>query len=318
MRKSPANFLVSPILIVVFLSIAAIAAEMKTTIDVPPLTARVNDAAGLLSPAAAAALNEKLAAYEMSTTNQFVLLTVPSLQGDALESFSLRVAEAWKIGRKRVDNGVILVVVKDEHKIRIEVGYGLEASLTDAVSSRVISGTIAPRFRDGDFEGGIAAGFEALMKAAEHPAALPEKPEGRRVGGWIVLILLFAAGYGFAGLMAYGGLFSRGGGVPIYIFVGTGLGLAGSFLSEQGTFLGFWIFFVFLIGFPILKLILPRTAWGQGRIIKSASAAKIYRGSHSSSVRWSSGSPHSSGSSGSGGFSGGGGRFGGGGASGSW
>ena len=85
------------------------------------------------------------------------LPTVPSLKGDVLESFSLRVAEAWKIGRKRVDNGVILVVVKDERKIRVEVGYGLEASLTDAVSSRVIAETIAPRFRDGDFEGGITA-----------------------------------------------------------------------------------------------------------------------------------------------------------------
>jgi len=297
---------------------AAVVGAAGPTIDVPSLKARVNDTAGMLSPAAAAALEEKLAAYEQAAGNQFVLLTIPSLNGDVLESFSLRVAEAWKIGKKRIDNGVILVVVKDERKIRIEVGYGLEASLTDAVSSRVISGTIAPRFRDGDFEGGITAGFEALMKAAEHPAARSEKPKGRGVGGWIILILVLIAGYGFAGMMTYSGLFTHGGAVMIYIFVGAGLGIAGSFLSEQGTGLGYGVFFAFLLGFPILKIILPRTAWGRERVLKSDAAAKAYRSSHPSSVHWSSGTSHSSWSSGGGGFSGGGGSFGGGGASGSW
>jgi uncharacterized protein len=306
---------------IVLIGVAAFAggsAGARPPIDVPPLGARVNDTAGLLSSVAAAALEEKLAAYEQATTSQFVLLTIPSLKGDILESFSLRVAEAWKIGRKRVDNGVILVVVKDDRKIRIEIGYGLEASLTDAVTSRIISGMIVPHFRDGDFEGGITLGFEALMKAAEHPAARTEKPKGRGVGGWIVLILALVAGYAFAGMMIYSGLFSHGGAVMIYVFVGGGLGIAGTYLSEQGTSLGYWIFFAFLIGFPALKLILPRTAWGRDRILTSDAAAKAYRGSHPSSVHWSSGTSHSSWSSGGGGFSGGGGSFGGGGASGSW
>jgi uncharacterized protein len=298
---------------------AAVTANAGTAIDVPPLTARVNDTAGLLSPAAAAALEDKLSAYEKATTNQFVLLTVPSLKGDILESFSVRVAEAWKIGRKRVDNGVIMVIVKDERKIRIEVGYGLEGSLTDAVSARIISGTIAPRFRDGDFEAGVSAGFDALIQAAEHPAPPPEKPKGRSVGGWIVLVLILLAGYGFAGLMAYGGLFIRGGAVMIYIFDGAGLGIAGTYISEQGARFGYWIFFAFLIGFPVLKLILPRTAWGREHIRKAeASAKSSIGGGHVSTSHWSSGGSHWSGSSGGGGFSGGGGSFGGGGASGSW
>ncbi len=298
---------------------AAAAAGAAPAIDVPALTARVNDTAGMLSPSAAAALEEKLASYEKATTNQFVLLTVPSLKGGILESFSVRVAKAWKIGRKRVDNGVIVVLVKDERKIRIEVGYGLESSLTDAVSSRIISETIAPRFRDGDFEGGIAAGFEALMKAAEHPAPAPEKPKGRGAGGWVLLILFLAAGYGFAGLITYSGLFTRGGAVMIYILVGGGLGIAGTYLSEQGLGFGYGIFFAFLIAFPILKIILPRTAWGRERVRKAEAAAKsTISGGHGSTFHWSSGSTHSSWSSGGGGFSGGGGSFGGGGASGSW
>ena len=289
-------------------------------LEVPRLAGRVNDTAGLLSPAAARAVEDRLAAYENASTNQFVLLTVPSLGGDALESFSIRVAEAWKIGKKRVDNGVILIVVKDDRKIRIEVGYGLEPSLTDAVTSRIISETIAPKFRDNDYDGGIAAGLEALMQAAEHPAAPPEKPKGRGLGGWVLLILILIGGYGFAGMLTYSGLFTHGGAVMIYIFVGGGLGIAGTYLREQGTRLGYWIFFAFLAGFPILKILLPRTAWGRDRVLKAEKAAKAYAGGHASTFHWSSGGSHSSWSSGGGGggFSGGGGSFGGGGASGSW
>ena len=157
------------------------------------------------------------------------------------------------------------------------------------------------------------------MKAAEHPAAGSEPPTGRSLGGWIVLVLILLAGYGFAGMLTYSGLFTHGGAVMFYIFIGAILGIAGTYIKEQGARFGYGIFFAFQIGFPIVKLILPRTAWGRERIRKAEAAAKkTIGGGRASTTRWSSGSSHSSWSSGGGRFSGGGGSFGGGGASGSW
>ncbi len=142
---------------------------------------------------------------------------------------------------------------------------------------------------------------------------------GRIRCGRLIIGMFLVAGYGFAGIMTYGGFFTPGGAVLMYVFVGVGLGIAGAFLKEQGAPFGYWIFFAFLIGFPILKLILPRTAWGRERIRKAEAAAKSsIGGGHVSTFHWSSGGSRSSGSSGGGGFSGGGGSFGGGGASGSW
>ena len=112
------------------------------------------------------------------------------------------------------------------------------------------------------------------MKAAEHPAAGSEAPKGRSLGGWIVLVLILLAGYGFAGMLTYGGLFTHGGAVMFYIFIGAILGLAGAYIKELGARFGYGIFFAFQIGFPIVKLILPRTAWGRERIRKAEAAAK--------------------------------------------
>lgn len=125
----------------------------------------VTDRAGLLSSSAKASLETTLRAFEEKTSNQVVVAIFPSLQGDSLEGFSMRLAEAWKAGQKNRDNGVIFLVFKEDRKMRIEVGYGLEGVLTDALSGQIISGVVAPYFRRGDYETGIVAGADAIMKA---------------------------------------------------------------------------------------------------------------------------------------------------------
>jgi len=165
---------------------------------VPPLTAHVNDTANLLSPSARAALEQKLSDYEQKNGRQFALLTIDSLEGDALESFSIRVVEAWKLGKKGKDDGLLLLVANKEHKLRIEVGYGLEGSITDAFSARVIRSVLVPAMRAGNAEGGINQAFALLMqKAAGEDVAAPEgvaEPRRRSSSpfGWLVLLFFIS------------------------------------------------------------------------------------------------------------------------------
>jgi len=132
-------------------------------LDVPPLRGHVNDYAGLLSPGAAQELESRLADFERSDSTQIVVLTIPSLEGEDLAGFSIKVAEAWKVGQRGLDNGAILLIAKQERKVRIEVGRGLEGKLTDLVSGRIIRGELAPRFKAGDIDGGVLAGVSAIM-----------------------------------------------------------------------------------------------------------------------------------------------------------
>ena len=137
--------------------VLALAAATAPALEVPYLAGRVNDLADLLSPGAEARIEEELAALERETGAQGAVLTVPSLEGDPLEDFSLRVVDTWKLGREGVDDGVLLVIARDERQVRIEVGYGLEATLTDVGSKRILSDVMTPRFRAGDFDGGVEA-----------------------------------------------------------------------------------------------------------------------------------------------------------------
>ncbi|NTV98510.1 MAG: hypothetical protein HGA70_05045 [Chlorobiaceae bacterium] len=134
-------------------------------LPVPALTARVNDYASMLSAQAKADIEAKLKQFELEESTQIVILTVTSLQGDPIEDFSIRVAETWKIGRKGSDNGAILIVSKDDHKVRIEVGYGLEGRLTDLLAGRIIHDEIAPSFKAGQFDEGFTKGVAAMMGA---------------------------------------------------------------------------------------------------------------------------------------------------------
>jgi uncharacterized protein len=166
---------------------------------VPPLTAHVNDTANLLSPSARADLERKLSDYEQASGHQFALLTIDSLQGDALESFSIRVVEAWKLGKKGKDDGLLLLVANKEHKLRIEVGYGLEGDITDAFSARVIRNVLIPAMRAGNVAGGFDQAFALLMKKASGEDVAPpqgaEREPRRRSSspfGWLILLFFIS------------------------------------------------------------------------------------------------------------------------------
>jgi len=136
---------------------------LANALAVPALQSRVNDLAGLLSPEASRRIEAELAEFERAESTQIVVLTIPTLEGEALEEYSIKVAEARKIGQEGKGNGVILLVARQERKVRIEVGRGLEGTLTDLVSGRIIRNAIAPRFKTGDFDGGVIAGTNAIM-----------------------------------------------------------------------------------------------------------------------------------------------------------
>ena len=136
-----------------------------SALDVPELRGYVNDYAGMISPSTGAQLAEKLKAFEGSDSTQIVILTIPSLEGEPIEDFGIKVAGSWKIGQKGKDNGALLIVSKQDRKMRIEVGRGLEGRLTDLVAGRIIDLVITPRFKSGDFDGGFTAGVAALIGA---------------------------------------------------------------------------------------------------------------------------------------------------------
>ena len=136
-------------------------------IAVPPLTGHVTDQTGTLSAEQGAVLEQTLQAFEARKGSQLAVLIVPSVAPEEIEQYALRVAERWKLGRKKIDDGAILVVAKSDRTLRIEVGYGLEGALNDAISKRIISEIIKPRFQQGDFYGGIAAGIDQIIRVVD-------------------------------------------------------------------------------------------------------------------------------------------------------
>ena len=149
-------------------------------IPVPPLTGRVTDQTATLSAEQKTALEQTMQAFEARKGSQLAVLIVPTTAPEAIEQYAVRVAELWKLGRKKVDDGAILVVAKNDRAVRIEVGYGLEGALNDATSKRIISEHITPRFAQGDFNGGIAAGVDQIIRVADREALPPSiaKPAG--------------------------------------------------------------------------------------------------------------------------------------------
>lgn len=266
--------------------------------DIPALKQRVTDSTATLSSAEEARIESVLRAFEQKKGSQIVVLIVPTTQPEAIEQYAIRVAEAWKVGRKGVDDGAILLVAKNDRKLRIEVGRGLEGILPDAIAKRIIAETISPRFRAGDYSGGILAGVEKMIAVADGEALPP--PQNKRVStsrtaDFSSDFLPFA----FIAAVVVGGILRA----VLGRFVGASLtagvtGLAAFLLLgalSTAVVSGIIVFIIVLLS-------------GSGRGWSS--------GQGWSSGGWSSGS--GGGSSDGGGFSGGGGDFGGGGASGDW
>jgi uncharacterized protein len=181
------------------LLLAALAGAASAALPIPPPPdRRINDYAGVLSAGERARLEDKLRARERESSNQIVVAIFRSLQGESLEDYSVRLAQAWRVGQKSLDNGVVLLIFVDDRKTRLEVGYGLEARLTDALSSQILRQVVAPRFREGKIADGIAAGLDAIdqaiagtYKAAPH--GRPAREQGP-VAFELLLFLMVAAG----------------------------------------------------------------------------------------------------------------------------
>src|SRR5689334_7144550 len=269
-------------------------------VAVPPLTGRVVDETATLSSGDIAQLTQTLAGLERSKGSQVAILIVPTTDGEPIEQFSLRVAEAWKIGRKKVDDGALLVIAKNDRRLRIEVGYGLEGAVTDVTSKRIIDEVITPKFKSGDFAGGISAGVNriiGLINGEKLPEPETHWDRGQQFNpedfnpfwlffAFVVSTILRSTLGRLVGSVLSGVLVA---GLAWFLLSNVVVAIAAGVLA---------FFFTMLIDFA---------SSGSG-----GTSTGGWSGGSSSSD-WSSSS-----SSDSGGFSGGGGSFGGGGASGSW
>ena len=270
----------------------------------------VHDDANVLSQEAADKLENLLITYEDSTSNQIAILIIPSLDGDVLENYSLRVAERWKLGNETKDNGALLLIAVNDHKMRIETGYGLEGVLTDAVCSRIIRNEIAPKFRQNDFDGGVTAGINAMISAIGGEYTAEDYDEMESLD-WRLRTAIGLFVFSILGMFAFMAVIVPGcGGWVLYVFLIPFY--AGFPMIVLGTFGGLVVLIIYVIALPVLKLLLGKSDWGKRMTKKFATPSGGRRG-------WSTGSGWSGGGrSSSGGFSGGGGSFGGGGSSGSW
>lgn len=265
----------------------------QAEVGIPALEHRVTDLTGTLTAEQQAGIESRLAAFEQQKGSQVAVLIVPSTQPEVIEQYSIRVVEQWKLGRKGVDDGVLLLVAKNDRRMRIEVGYGLEGVLPDAIAKRIIAETITPHFKQGDFYGGISAGVDSILGVIQGeplPAPKPSSSSGANSGNFLahhfmmIFIVAMIAGSilravlgGFVGGLATGGLVG-------FIVWTLGAGL------------------IFALVLAVIAFFLT-----------------LFDGHGSSGGTGGGGFSSGSGDfGGGGGFSGGGGSFGGGGASGSW
>ncbi len=272
----------------------------RAQVPVPPLTAPVIDQTGTLSQEQIASIEHTLRAFNERKGSQISVLIVPTTEPESIEQYSIRVADAWKLGRKGVDDGVLLLVAKDDRTVRIEVGYGLEGALPDVIANRIVSQVIVPRFRQGDFAGGIVEGIDRIIAVIEgeplpEPARRAERsPEGIGSALPLLLMLVFIGG-GILRRMfgAFGGATAVGGIAGILAWLLTsvlGVAIGAAFIAFIFTLLGGGGF--------------GGGGWTSGR--------------HGRGGYWGGGGFGGGGFGGGGGWSGGGGGFGGGGASGRW
>lgn len=266
----------------IFAALALVlAAWAWADVPIPPLQARVTDLTGTLSADQRAKLEGELKAFEAKKGSQIAVLLVPTTEPETIEQYSIRVAEAWKLGRKGVDDGALLLVAKNDRTLRIEVGYGLEGVIPDAIAKRVVDDIILPHFKQGDFYGGIEAGVDRLIRLVEGEPLPPPKQKGSSGSAFDTYFPAI-----FIAVIIGGGLLRAIFG-PFF-----GASIAGGITGVVG-----WLVFGTLLGGLVAAVVVfffVLAGVGGGRGMGGFS------------------------SGGGGGFSGGGGGFGGGGASGRW
>jgi uncharacterized protein len=282
--------------------------QAAADVAVPPLTGRVVDLTGTLTSGDIATLDQKLKDLETRKGSQVAVLIVPTTQPETIEQYAIRVADAWKVGRKKIDDGALVVVAKNDRHLRVEVGYGLEGSLTDVTTKRIIDEVITPRFKGGDFAGGISAGIDRMIKVIDgEPLPAPEPPHWQDKGALdasdlfnpVVLFGLFIVGAFLRTLLGrLVGAVATGGvaGLVAWLIAGS---LGAALLLGGMAF----VIAMFAGGFVPVGPAGRYGRYGGG-----------WPGGGYSGGGWGGGGSGGSG----GGFSGGGGGFGGGGASGSW
>ena len=279
--------------LLIFAGLVLVTGQLRAQQPIPPLTERVMDLTGTLTVPERQALEQKLARFEARKGSQITVLMVPTTAPEAIEAYALRVAEAWQIGRGDIDDGIVLLVAKDDRKLRIEVGYGLEGAVPDALAKRIISERIVPRFYEGDFAGGVTDGVDALIGLVDgEPLPAPADTGDVEIDGWgaVPFVLLFAAFAAPLFRRIFGTLFGA-------VAVGGAAGLIVWLISSV-------LLASLAVGGLAFVFALAGIAGGPGRWSSGG-------GGH-----W--GGVGRGGFGGGGGFRGGGGRFGGGGASGGW
>lgn len=261
-------------------------------VAVPPLNARVTDLTGTLDAASKQGIEGKLAALEQAKGAQIAVLVIAATEPESIEQYALRVAEAWKLGRKGVDDGALLLIAKDERALRIEVGYGLEGAIPDAMAKRIIAEIIVPRFQAGEFAGGVEAGVDALIQLVQgEPLPLPAKARGdsfAELGDMLPAAMMF--------IFVIGGV--------LRMMLGR---LVGAGVAATVAFIGAWL----LLGGVLIALIVSVVAFVL--VLAGGATGGRRRGGFGGG-----GFGGGIGGGGGGGFGGGGGGFGGGGASGRW
>ena len=285
-------------------------------VAVPPFTAEVVDQTATLSSGDIAALTQTLRDLQRRKGSQIAVLIVPTTDGEAIEQFSLRVAETWKIGRKKIDDGALLVIAKNDRHLRIEVGYGLEGALTDVTSKRIIDEEITPKFKSGDFAGGISAGVNRMIRVIDGeklPAAEPPHWQAPNLLNHIDPIFALFVLFGFGAVMRnlLGALLGA-------TVTGCIVGALAWYVS--GSLAAALLATIMVFMMALVAEILAAANQGAGRSRRSGwgDSSSSSGGSWSSGSSSSSSSSSDSSSSSSSDSGGGGGSFGGGGASGSW
>lgn len=292
--------------------------------EVPFLSGRVVDSAEILQPVTRSKIAVAIRGHEIRTTDQIVVLTVPTIGDQSVEEYATKVFETWKLGIKGKDNGVLVVIVPQDRKMRIEVGYGLEGTLTDVASSRIIRNVMTPQFKAGNFDQGVLDGVKAIIAQLEGQADVaPDlaasndtKPSLNGFSptmDWPMRIFVGAFIFGIIGLFTFIGVMTPGfGGWFLYVFLVPFWAMFP--VVVLGIKASLVVFAIYLVSFPITKLLVARTAW----YAKAAQDLKFKGRASIGGFTVMGGGSSGGGSSDGGGFSGGGGSSGGGGASGSW